>query len=311
MKFYILIFILFTQTSLNAIDIKRQQVIMGTFASISLEAKDKEEIQKGFVLFKKIEKSLSSYDKQSLLYQLNKHKVVKADKFLIEALEQSINYYKVSNFYFDISIGSITKKLYRFGEDEKIPNKQAIKKANVNMSAIKIKQNHIYIEENTTLDLGGMGKGYAVDKVANYYREQNISHGIIALSGDIQALHPTTIHIDSPFKEEPFCKLTTLHPNTSVSTSGTYRRYVKNKKHHHLINPKTKKQGRSFVSITLITKQDNALIDALATAVGVMPKNEALKFLAQQPNIGFILVRPNGNVLYGNLDKLAEFSFML
>ena len=63
MKLYILIFILFTQTSLNAIDIQRQQVIMGTFASISLEAKDKEEIQKGFVLFKKIEKSLSSYDK--------------------------------------------------------------------------------------------------------------------------------------------------------------------------------------------------------------------------------------------------------
>jgi len=236
---------------------------------------------------------------------------LKADKFLIEALEQSINYYKVSNFYFDISIGAITKKLYRFGEDENIPNKQAIKKANVNMRAIKIKQNHIYIEENTTLDLGGMGKGYAVDKVANYYREQNISHGIIALSGDIQALHPTTIHIDSPFKEKPFCKLTTLHPNTSVSTSGTYRRYVKNKEHHHLINPKTKKQGRAFVSITLITKQDNALIDALATAIGVMPKNEALKFLAEQPNIGFILVRPNGNVLYGNLDKLAKFSLML
>ena len=242
----IFLILLISYCSLLAKDTQRKQIIMGTFTSISLEEKNKKEIQKGFSLIKKIEKSLSSYDKEALLYQLNQNKKVKSDNFLLEALQKSLKFYDISNSYFNVSIGSITKDLYHFGEDEKIPTSQSLNKALTNIKGIHIQGSNISLDENTTLDLGGMGKGYAVDKVANYYREQNISHGIIALSGDIQVLHPTTLYIDSPFGTKPFVKLHTLHPNISVSTSGTYRRYVKTKKHHHLINPKTKQQGNDL-----------------------------------------------------------------
>ena len=298
--------LLLTHTILFSKDLQRQQVIMSTFVSITLEQKNKHHINKGFKLLKKIENSLSSYKKDALLYQLNHHKSINADEYLLEAIQKSQDFYKKSNGFFNITIGSVTKKLYHFGEKEQIPSLEALKLANTNIKSIHIKKNLITLDKNTTLDLGGMGKGYAVDKVAEYYREQNISHGIIALSGDIQALHPTDIYIDSPFHEKPFVKLTTLQPNTSISTSGTYRRYVKTKKHHHLINPKTKKQGKAFVSITLITKQNNTLIDAMATAIGVMSEKEALQFLVDNPYIGYILVRSDGNVVYGNLKGLVE-----
>lgn len=73
----------------------------------------------------------------------------------------------------------------------------------------------------------------------------------------IQLLHPSNVYLDSPFSnQKPFAKLKTLQPNISVSTSGTYRRYVKTQKYHHLINPKSKKQGRTFISITLYYKKD-------------------------------------------------------
>ena len=305
MKLYILLFLLISFT-LGAKEIQRQQILMGTFVKISLEEKDIKEIQKGFKLIKQIEKSLSSYDKTALLYRLNKERNISADTFLKEALIQSINFNKLSKGYFDISIGSVTKKLYKFGEKESIPSKEALTMAKTDINGIYINKNQISLDDNITLDLGGMGKGFAVDKVANYYREQNISHGIIALSGDIQALHPRTVFIDSPFTGKPFIKLQTLQSNISISTSGTYRRYVKTKEHHHLINPKIKSQGTSFVSITLITKRNNTLIDAMATAIGVMPEREALDFLINHPHIGYILVRPNGNVLYGNLEKLSK-----
>ena len=292
-------------------EIRREQVIMGTFTSITLDEKNKKEIQKGFKLLRKIEKSLSSYDKSALLYRLNQEKKIEADTFLKEALKQSIHFYTLTNGYFDISMGSITKKLYHFGEEEKIPTKQALQKAKLNIKGIHITENNVSLEENITLDLGGMGKGFAVDKLANYYREKNITHGIIALSGDIQTLHPTTVYIHSPFKNRPFAKLKTLHPNTSISTSGTYRRYVKDKKHHHLINPKNRKQGESFVSITLITLKNNSLIDAMATAIGVMPKNEALEFLKQHADIGYILIERDENIIFGNLKKLVQVTFSL
>ncbi len=306
----ILIIILLYSNAIKAQDIQRQQVIMGTFSSITLEKKYNNEIQKGFKLLKSIEKSLSSYNKTALLYKLNQNKKVKADTYLLQAIQKSQKYHKLTNGYFNIAIGSITRELYHFGEEETVPNKEAVAYAKTNINSIKIEDHIISIDKDTTLDLGGMGKGYGVDKVANYYREKNISHGIIALSGDIQALHPTSIYIDSPFLDKPFAKLQTLQANTSISTSGTYRRYVQSQEHHHLINPKSKKQGRSFVSITLITKQNNSLIDAMATAIGVMPSEEALNFLEQHPSIGFILLRPNGNVLYGNLEGLVKLIWL-
>ncbi|CAA6814354.1 MAG: Thiamin biosynthesis lipoprotein ApbE [uncultured Sulfurovum sp.] len=284
---------------------QRTQIIMGTFAKITLKEEQRQYIIKGFNLLKKIERSLSSYDKNALLYQLNEHKQVKADEHLREVIEKSQDFYIKSNGFFNIAIGSVTKKLYDFGGNEKIPSQEALKNANTDIN-ITIIDNLIKIKKDKTLDLGGIGKGFGVDKVANYYREQNISHGIIALSGDIQALNPTSIYIDSPFNKQPFLELKTLKPNTSISTSGTYRRYIKNKKHHHLINPKSKKQGKNFVSISLITQKDNTLIDAMATAIGVMPEEEALHFLVNNPHIGYVLVRPNGNILYGNLEELSK-----
>ncbi|CAA6808236.1 MAG: Thiamin biosynthesis lipoprotein ApbE [uncultured Sulfurovum sp.] len=306
----ILLILLLINLLLEAKNTQRQQVIMGTFGTITVKNKQKHTISEGFKLLKEIEGSLSSYNHNALLYQLNKTKTIIADKYLLESIHQSQQFYKQSNGYFNIAIGSVTKKLYGFGANEKVPTSKELNEANSDINNIYIKDNHIKLSQKTTLDLGGMGKGFAVDKVANYYREQNISYAIVALSGDIQALHPTSIYLNSPFKKTSFAQLKTLHPNTSISTSGTYRRYVKSKEHHHLINPKSKRQGKSFVSITLITQQNNTLIDAMATAIGVMPEKEALKFLVNNPHIGYVLVRPNGNILYGNLEKLCNITWL-
>lgn len=307
---FILLFNLFLTITISSKEIQRQQLSMGTFVTITLEEKHKKEIQKGFNLLKKIEHSLSSYSKSALLYRLNQNKTVTADPFLLEAIKKSKLFYQYSNGYFDISIGSVTKKLYHFGEKEQIPSQQALQDAVTNIEDIYIEKNLITLKNHITLDLGGMGKGFAIDKLADYYREQNITHGTIALWGDIQALNPSTISINAPFKEQPFAKLTTLFPNISVSTSGTYRRYIKNKKHHHLINPKTKTQGKAFSSITLITHKNNTLIDAMATAIGVMPYNEAITFLKKHSDIGYLLVTSNKKIRWGNLKNLAKIEWI-
>jgi len=305
----LLLTLLLISPLLSAKELQRTQVLMGTFVSITLDEQNQHEINNGFQLLKKIENSLSSYKKSALLHTLNKKKKIQADNYLLEALQKSKEMYNLSNGYFNITIGSITKKLYKFGEEEALPTQEALQNAKVNIEMIHIKDKTITISPETTLDLGGIGKGYAVDKLANYYREKNISKGIIALSGDIQLLHPTTLYIESK-NTQAIAKLETLHPNTSVSTSGTYRRYVKTQEHHHLINPKSKQQGKSFSSITLITLQNNTMIDALATALGVMSEKEALTFLLKNPHIGYILVKENGNILYGNLKKLSHITWL-
>jgi len=196
--------------------------------------------------------------------------------------------------------------LCHFGEENStIPSEEALKHAKLGIESIEINTTTIRTEENITIDLGGMGKGYAVDKVADFLAEQNISQGTIALSGNIRCLDVCDFALQSPFSEQTFATLKSKIPQLSISTSGTYRRYVKDTSHNHLIDPKTAKQAKTFVSVSLFAHANNAKIDAYATAISVMPKEKALAFLRAHDEVGFVLVESNGKIMYGNLEKFV------
>jgi len=284
---------------------------MGTFVHISLPPQHNAQISEAFQYIRSIENALSSYDKDALVYQLNQNHKVPYNPYLAQALKDSQQYHKDTEGYFDITIGSISKALYHFGEQNNtLPSKEALQNAKLNIDAIHINDNTIKTEDNIIIDLGGMGKGYTVDKVASSLQEQNITQGIIALSGDIRCLDICNFELQSPYSEQTFARLTSQIPQLSISTSGTYRRYVTSPEHHHLINPKTSSQGKDFVSVSLLTKADNTKIDAYATAVSVMPRKKALAFLKNHQEIGFILVDNRGKIIYGNVKGLASLTWL-
>ena len=289
----------------------RTQVLMGTFVSITLPHTDRHKITRSFELIKRIEDSLSTYDSHATLAKLNKNHQVKIDPYLAEAITLSRAYYAQTNGYFDVTIGSITKDLYHLGEEKTYsPSKQDLQSATLNMNGITIDVHYIKSDKNITIDLGGMGKGYGVDKVSSYLKDQNVTEGIVALSGDIRCLKRCEIVLQSPYTEETFANITSKHRDLSISTSGTYRRYATTKEEHHLINPKTASQGKAFVSVSLFTTADNTKIDAYATALSVMPKEEALSFLKAHKEIGFVLVDAQGKILYGNLTGHVDIAWI-
>jgi len=302
-----------TQTALNKTDqlMRRTRSLMGTYATISLPQGNNNQISSSFDLIQNIEDSLSTYDLNATLAQLNKKHTVKYDNFLAESIKLSKLYYKETDGFFDITIGAISKKLYHFGEEKTYsPSKDELIKAHLNIDGIHISKQTIQSDENIVIDLGGMGKGYAVDKVVSYLKEQNITKGIIALSGDIQCLNSCEIYLQSPYSTQTFAKVTSKNKYLSISTSGTYRRYATTRKEHHLINPKTSLQGRDFISVSLFTTANNSKIDAYATAISVMPKGKAIEFLKKLDDIGFIIVDSQSKIIYGNLDKLLKFEFL-
>ena len=79
-----------------------------------------------------------------------------------------------------MTIGSISKKLYRFGEENSsIPSPKALSQAVLSIKGIHIDETSITTQKNITVDLGGMGKGYGVDHVADYLQEQNIKAALL------------------------------------------------------------------------------------------------------------------------------------
>ena len=325
MKFYILIILIglhIPTREVYALDtlhntiktdtfIKRTRSLMGTYVTISLPQENNNQISSSFDLIQNIENSLSTYDTNATLSRLNKEHNVAYDEFLAESIKLSKLYYARTNGFFDITIGSISKKLYHFGEERTYsPSKDELIKAHLNIDGIHIKEQTIESDENIVIDLGGMGKGYAVDKVIRYLKEQNITNGIVALSGDIQCLNTCEIYLQSPYSTQTFAKVTSKNSHLSISTSGTYRRYATTPEEHHLINPKTALQGRDFVSVSLFTTANNSKIDAYATAISVMPKEKAIEFLKKMDDIGFIIVDSKSKIMYGNLDKLVKYEFV-
>jgi thiamine biosynthesis lipoprotein len=280
---------------------------MGTFVHITFPKQYNKQISQTFAYLRTIEHSLSSYE-DHLVYRLNQNHTIPYDAVLAEALQLSRDYYAKTNGYFDITIGSISKDLYHFGEDNStVPTKNSLEKATLNIDAIELNTTSISTGKNITLDLGGMGKGFAVDKAVAFIKEHNITQGIIALSGDIRCLDLCDIDIQSPFKEEEsIASFSAKIPNLSISTSGTYRRYVKEKSQHHLISPKSKTQGRDFISVTIISQANNTLCDIMATAIATMPKEEALTFVKNQKEFGYLLLTPTGEEISGNLEKFVE-----
>lgn len=291
----------------------RTQVIMSTFVTITTEAKNEKYINDGFEIMKNVEMSLSSYNKDAKVFQLNKELHVVLDGYLYEALSQSKEYYKQSDGYFDITIGSITKDLYRFGEDERVATTRELESAKVDLNALRFNPKEAFIKEGIKVDLGGMGKGFGVDKVAEYFRELQVNDAIISASGDIRCLSTCSVEVQDPFDEEStLLSFETLHGDMGISTSGNYNRYVISKENNHLINPKAKKSQTLFASITLIGDISNASLDAYATAASVMPLHVAYEFLGSI-DVAYIIVRSDKEVVISkNITKyiknLSNFS---
>lgn len=282
----------------------RTQVAMGTYVTISTQSN--EAIDKAFLLIHDIEMSLSSYNPKALIFLLNKDGRVKLDVYAHEALLLSKSYYEKTDGYFDVTIGSVTYDLFGFGMDEQIL--KDAKDAKVGMDGLFFSKDEAMVARGIKIDLGGMGKGYAVDKVSEYFKSIGISDAIVAASGDIRCLSKCAIDIQDPFIEDGvLMSFETKMQNAGVSTSGSYNRFIGS--NNHLIDPKTKKSQREFVSITLIGDMPSSDLDAYATAVSVMPKQKAFEFL-KRLDVGFVVMDSAKKITISEkFEKFAKILF--
>ena len=281
--------------------VSRQKVVMGTFVTISVDKPHKSLIEPAFSLLKKIDDSLSSFNENSPIYKLNKSKSAQLNFYSSEALKLSLAYYTQTHGYFDIAIGKITEDLYRFGKDERVARKKELDLASTDIKGLHLYKNRAFLSDNIKIDLGGMGKGYGVDKLKDFLHKHNVVKAIIALSGDIRCIGECSIAVNNPLQQESSLA-TFVMKNSGVSTSGNYNRYIQDKKYNHLINPETKASEKNFISVTLISNTlSSSKLDAYATAVSVMPLQKAYKFLQKQSLAYIILQADKKIVLSPNL----------
>jgi FAD:protein FMN transferase len=301
--------------------LERVQFLMGTHARIVLYDGTNDDIDDAFSKMRYLEGLMSDYDPKSELSRINgyagKSFVYISDE-LKEVLEISIEVARETEGAFDPTIGALTIGFYGFGRENSTPKKfDNLKEAKklVDYRKLGLHDNEAFLEKKgMMLDLGGIGKGFAVDKAVDLLRKRGITKGSVSISGDLRVFgNDQIIYVKHPRREGFIASFTNGGKDLSISTSGDYERRVKvaGKSYHHILVPEVGSSGNDFQSITLVMEGNSVLTDAYSTALFAMGRKRAINFLENHSKIGAFVVFSDGSIFYNETFKELVKGFRL
>jgi len=288
---------------------------MGNRFEISVVTDDKkwadECIQDAIEEIRRIERLLTTFDESSQANLVNKNAglvPVKVDKEVFDLIQRSKRISEITQGAFDISYGSIDRRLWNFDPTmTSLPDRQAAKKLvrliNYRNIILDEKKSTVFLkEEGMRIGFGGIGKGYAAEMAKILLQRKGIESGIVNAAGDLTAWgyqpdgSPWTIGVADPnASRHAFSYLQIT--NTSVATSGNYEKYVmiNGKKYSHTIDPKTGLPVTGIKSVTIICPNAE-IADAMATPVMIMGIKVGLNMINQVKELACIIIDDNDQI---------------
>lgn len=256
----------------------------------------------------RIEKLLTTYDESSQVNQINRNAGiagVRVDREVLDLIERSKRISRITQGAFDITYGSIDRRLWNFDQDmTSLPDvgtaKQMVRLINFRNVITDHDQCTVFLrEKGMRIGFGGIGKGYAAERAKMLLQKRGVQSGIVNASGDLSIWgnqpdgKPWTIGIAAPdFVRLPFSYLNIS--NTSIATSGNYEKFaiINGKKYSHTIDPKTGLPVSGIKSVTIICANAE-IADAMATPVMVMGVRVGLDMVNQINGIDCIIIDDN------------------
>lgn len=234
---------------------------------------------------------------------------VKVDAEVFELIQRSIGISHITQGAFDISYGSIDKRLWNFDKEMKaLPSREdALRMVHLidyrNIALDPINSTVFLKNKGMRIGFGGIGKGYAAEKAKKLLIENGVTSGIVNASGDLTAWglqpsgKPWRIGISNPDRPEEIFSYMDIS-GKAVATSGNYEKYVMigEKKYSHTIDPKTGLPITGIKSVTVISGNAE-FSDAMATPIAVMGIKAGLYMIDQIPDLHCIIIDDN-NKLY-------------
>lgn len=279
---------------------KDTRFLLDTVVSLTADC-DSETLDGAFALCEDYEKLLSRTKKGSDVYNLNTSTgFVEVDEHTVKIIEKAIYYGNLSGGKFDITIYPVSS-LWDFN-NEIIPSRDEIAAAlkNIDYQSIETDENHVNLN-GKKIDLGGIAKGYIADRLGEYFKEQEVSEGIIDLGGNIVVFgeRDYTVGIKKPFTENEIAATLKLR-NKTVVTSGTYERYIPAdiKLYHHILDPKTGYACDSDLTSATIITNSSMDADALSTISILLGLEEAKKLIEKTPDTEAVFIDQNGKLHY-------------
>jgi thiamine biosynthesis lipoprotein len=270
---------------------------------------------------RRIEKLLTTYDENSQTNRINNQagiKPVKVDREVFDIIQRSIKISALTQGAFDISYGSVDKRLWNFDIRMKaLPDAVTAKKMVrlINYQHIILNESDCTVflkDKGMRIGFGGIGKGYAAERAKHILKQNGIENGIVNAAGDLTTWgyqpdgKPWTIGIADPSNAYQLFSYVNI-TDMAVATSGNYEKFVMigGKKYSHTINPKTGLPVRGIKSVTIICNNAE-LADAMATPVTIMGVDAGLYMINQMKDIACIIIDDNNNLFTSKNIRLTK-----
>ena len=245
---------------------------------------------------------------------------VKVDEEIINLLLLSKEMYEKTDGQMNVAMGSVLVIWHDYRDEgvnnpdkAKLPPMEDLEAAalhtDINQIIIDKEAKTVYIADpEMSIDVGSIGKGYAVERVAEYAREIGMENVLFSVGGNICAVGTRMdggkwrLGIQNPDldSEENYVKRVQMQ-DLSLVTSGNYQRYyeVDGKRYCHIIDSDTLMPAEYFASVSIMAK-DSGVADALSTSVFNMSLEEGLAFVNGLEDVEAIWIMHDGTVQYSD-----------
>jgi thiamine biosynthesis lipoprotein len=297
---------------------REEATIMGTLVAVELWTTD---AAQGRALtrsvldeMRRIDRLMSTYRPDSELSHVNTAaaaRPVRVSAELLALVERALGYSVTTGGAFDITYASAGQH-YDFRTGRKPDTAQ--------LSGVlpAIDYRHVVVDEagstihflhpGVHIDLGGIAKGYGVDRCIALLADAGITNALVSAGGDTRVMgkrwkRPWQVGIRDPRKEG----IVSMIPleDAAISTSGDYERYFEDDgvRYHHILNPGTGDSAREVHSASIIGKTATDT-DALSTSVFVLGVAAGLALINRTPDTEAIIIDNKGLLHYS--DGLAR-----
>ncbi len=280
--------------------------LMGTRITVLLWHEDTEQgeaaVRAAIDEIARIERLMSTYMEDSRISAINREAhlaPVPAGDELYGLIDRALKVSAMTGGRFDITYDSVGKH-YDFRERRK-PDAGTIEREleNIDYRFVTLDpegKTVSFAQEGVRINLGGIAKGYAVERAANLLRERGIEHASVTAGGDTRLVgdrrgRPWVAGIQDPRNEKDIAVVKLPLEDEAMSTSGDYERYFIDDevRYHHIISPSTGRSASGVQSVTVVGP-DATMTDALSTSVFVLGVEEGLALIEKIDGFDAIVI---------------------
>ena len=268
-------------------------------------------VEQVFAEAHRIDRLMSTYIEESRISDINRraaNEPVPAGRELFDLIQRSLDISVLTLGAFDVTYESV-------GQHYNFRNRQRPDAATVAEERKRISWKFVELdqaagtvsfrEQGVRINLGGIAKGYVVERGVGILRLNGVEHGIVTAGGDSRLLgdrrgQPWMVGIRDPRKDGEVAISVPLE-DEAISTSGDYERYFEEDgvRYHHILQPSTGVPASGVHSATVFGP-DAVFTDALSTSVFVMGVDKGLRLIGSLPDYESIVIDADGQIYYSD-----------